>query len=234
MSIPTVKPLDQAAGQATEAAPVPRSPVTRTEHDPASSTTKMPAMVPVNAEPIKDHQQHEWIRDLNPAEPSAKDVPGTKETPKRNEIPNAKEAPTTTALPSSPPSFTEKTDQKAGVKLEQDQVEYDEVSAKPRPSFKVCQLVSRPSPKGDIPIQVCIGQIPEDLPTNESWFPTILDVINRYTIQKPYACDTSQMLDVGDAIVFTMLRTRYAKHVAADIIRLSEYSWHASCTKNIK
>ena len=208
MSIPPSKTLDQATGQAKEAAIVPGSPITGIDNDTASATTKKPAMVPVSAGIFKDYQKHEWMRDLKPEELSAKDLPSIKEAPTikaastTKAAPTIKAAPNTTALLSLPTSSGEKSHRKSEVKSEQPLCEYEEVPAKPRPSYTIHQLAGRPSSKGDIPIKVCIGNLPTELPTNESWFPTILDVINLYTIQKPYACDASQMLDVGNAIIF--------------------------------
>lgn len=108
----------------------------------------------------------------------------------------------TVSLKPSLPPIAEKGSLVATKETKSDVGDYEEAFARPSPSYTVHQVASRPSINGPLSIRVRIGKLPTDLPPDENWFPMVLDVINRYTIQKPYACDTTQMLDVGDAVVF--------------------------------
>jgi hypothetical protein len=178
MSISTTKVPDQAIGYSKDAALGPSTTTTGTQSTNALTTTKNPVVGPINDPIFKDYLKHDWMY-------------GFKST-----------APATTSLQPASAPVVEKSDRVAISKAKPQLGEYEEVFARPTPSYTVRQVASRPSAKGAIKIEVCIGNLPKVLPSDESWFPAVLDVINRHTIQKPYACDASQMLDIGDAIIF--------------------------------
>ncbi len=144
----------------------------------ASGTTRSPSVVQVNDNIFRHYQATEWVRNFRPAAPA-----------------------TTILQPVSPP-VVGKIDHAAKRSAESNSFKCEEILARPTPQYEKHQLVGRPSEKGDITITVCIGKLPTELAPDEACLPEIFDVVNRFTIQKPYPCDPTRMLDVGDAIVF--------------------------------
>ena len=200
MTTPTSTLRDPAIGRNTDLPADPSNPNTDTEDKATLATTKKPVLVQVNHNIFEHYKKLDWMRDFKPDAPAATTpIP----TPTPTPTPSSATAAATVSLqPSSQPAI-EKSDRAAITEEKEKTHECEEAFPRPRPSFTMHNLINRPAVNGFIPIRVCIGNIPlEDLPTDEGWFPAILDVINRYTIQKPYVCDKSQMLDVGDAIVF--------------------------------
>ena len=174
---------------------------------PSSAATVKPVVIQVNENFFEHYGKHDWMRDFKPEVP-ATPIATLTAAPVLKAVPAA--APTTTAIPSATTTSLKPSSQpaaeKAGVattaRAKSDVGDYEEAFARPSPSYTVHQVASRPSINGPLSIRVRIGKLPTDLPPDENWFPMVLDVINRYTIQKPYACDPTQMLDVGDAVVF--------------------------------
>jgi len=194
MTTPTSTRRDPAIGRNTDLPADPSSPSTDTEDKATLATTNKPVLVQVNHNIFEHYKNLDWMRDFKPDAPAA-----TTPTP----TPASATAAATVSLQPSSQPVVEKSDRAAITKEKANTGECEEAFPRPRPSFTMHNLISRPAMNGFIPIRVCIGNIPlDDLPTDEGWFPAILDVINRYTIQKPYVCDKSQLLDVGDAIVF--------------------------------
>jgi hypothetical protein len=174
---------------------------------PSSAATVKPVVIQLNENFFEHYGKHDWMRDFKPEVP-ATPIATLTAAPVLKAVPAA--APTTTAIPSATTTSLKPSSQpaaeKAGVattaRAKSDVGDYEEAFARPSPSYTVHQVASRPSINGPLSIRVRIGKLPTDLPPDENWFPMVLDVINRYTIQKPYACDPTQMLDVGDAVVF--------------------------------
>ena len=174
---------------------------------PSSAATVKPVVIQLNENFFEHYGKHDWMRDFKPEVP-ATPIATLTAAPVLKAVPAA--APTTTAIPSATTISLKPSSQpaaeKAGVattaRAKSDVGDYEEAFARPSPSYTVHQVASRPSINGPLSIRVRIGKLPTDLPPDENWFPMVLDVINRYTIQKPYACDPTQMLDVGDAVVF--------------------------------
>lgn len=172
------------------------------ENKRTPAMTDKPVLVQANNTIFEHYQKHDWMRDFKPEVPAAAIFAPTA-APTLVVVPTTTAAPDTTVSlkPSSQPA-AEKGSVVTTGKAKSDVGDYEEAFARPAASYTVHQVASRPSINGDIPIKVCIGKLPTDLPPDENWFPIILDVINRYTIQKPYACDPTQILDAGDAVVF--------------------------------
>ena len=174
---------------------------------PSSAASVKPVVIQLNENFFEHYGKHDWMRDFKPEVP-ATPIATLTAAPVLKAVPAA--APTTTAIPSATTTSLKPSSQpaaeKAGVattaRAKSDVGDYEEAFARPSPSYTVHQVASRPSINGPLSIRVRIGKLPTDLPPDENWFPMVLDVINRYTIQKPYACDPTQMLDVGDAVVF--------------------------------
>ena len=174
---------------------------------PSSAATVKPVVIQLNENFFEHYGKHDWMRDFKPEVP-ATPIATLTAAPVLKAVPAA--APTTTAIPSATTTSLKPSSQpaaeKAGVattaRAKSDVGDYEEAFARPSPSYTVHQVASRPSINGPLSIRVRIGKLPTDFPPDENWFPMVLDVINRYTIQKPYACDPTQMLDVGDAVVF--------------------------------
>ena len=174
---------------------------------PSSAATVKPVVIQLNENFFEHYGKHDWMREFKPEVP-ATPIATLTAAPVLKAVPAA--APTTTAIPSATTiSFkpsSQPAAEKGGVattaRAKSDVGDYEEAFARPSPSYTVHQVASRPSINGPLSIRVRIGKLPTDLPPDENWFPMVLDVINRYTIQKPYACDPTQMLDVGDAVVF--------------------------------
>lgn len=178
MSISTTKTPDQAIGYSKDAALGPSTTTTGTQSTNASTTTKNPVVSPVNDPIFKDYLKHDWMHSFKPTAPA-----------------------TTSLQPVSPP-VVGKIDHAAKKSAESNSFKGEEILARPTPQYEKYQLVGRPSEKGEIPIIVCIGKLPTELASDETCLPEIFDVVNRFTIQKPYPCDPMRILDVGDAIVF--------------------------------
>ena len=174
---------------------------------PSSAATVKPVVIQLNENFFEHYGKHDWMRDFKPEVP-ATPIATLTAAPVLKAVPAA--APTTTAIPSATTISLKPSSQPAAEKggvattarAKSDVGDYEEAFARPSPSYTVHQVASRPSINGPLSIRVRIGKLPTDLPPDENWFPMVLDVINRYTIQKPYACDPTQMLDVGDAVVF--------------------------------
>ena len=174
---------------------------------PSSAATVKPVVIQLNENFFEHYGKHDWMRDFKPEVP-ATPIATLTVAPVLKAVPAA--APTTTAIPSATTIIFKPSSQPAAEKggvattarAKSDVGDYEEAFARPSPSYTVHQVASRPSINGPLSIRVRIGKLPTDLPPDENWFPMVLDVINRYTIQKPYACDPTQMLDVGDAVVF--------------------------------
>ena len=174
---------------------------------PSSAATVKPVVIQLNENFFEHYGKHDWMHEFKPEVP-ATPIATLTAAPVLKAVPAA--APTTTAIPSATTISLKPSSQPAAEKggvattarAKSDVGDYEEAFARPSPSYTVHQVASRPSINGPLSIRVRIGKLPTDFPPDENWFPMVLDVINRYTIQKPYACDTTQMLDVGDAVVF--------------------------------
>jgi hypothetical protein len=184
MSISTSKPFDQAIADSKDAGlgPSPSSSAASPQSNSASATTRPPSVVQVNDDIFKHYQTHEWIRDFKP--------------------PASASALATTSLQVSSPPVVENRDPVSTKTAESQSVKRQEISARPTPLYDMYKVVGRPSERGEIDITVCIGKLPTELPADEKYLPEIFDVMNRFTVQKPYPCDLSRILDVGDAIIF--------------------------------
>jgi len=180
---------------------------------PSPAASVKPVVVQVNENIFKHYGEHDWVREFKP-EVAATPIATPTAAPVLIVVPTA--APTTTATPAaitttpnmtvslkpSLPPIAEKGSLVATKETKSDVGDYEEAFARPTPTYTTHEVASRPSINGPLPIRVRIGKLPTDLPPDENWFPMVLDVIHRYTIQKPYACDPTQMLDVGDAVVY--------------------------------
>jgi hypothetical protein len=174
---------------------------------PSSAATVKPVVIQLNENFFEHYGKHDWMHEFKPEVP-ATPIATLTAVPILKAVPAA--APTTTAIPSATTISLKPSSQPAAEKggvattarAKSDVGDYEEAFARPSLLYTVHQVASRPSINGPLSIRVRIGKLPTDLPPDENWFPMVLDVINRYTIQKPYACDPTQMLDVGDAVVF--------------------------------
>jgi hypothetical protein len=178
MSISTTKTPDQAIGYSKDAALGPSTTTTGTQSTNASTTTKNPVVSPVNDPIFKDYLKHDWMHNFKPAGPA------------------------TTGLQLASAPVVEKSDRTATKTAESPSIKPEEILARPKALFEMHNVTGRPSDRGEIPISVCIGKLPTELAPDERCLPDIFDVMNRFTVQKPYPCDPGRTLDVGDAIVF--------------------------------
>ena len=178
MSISTSKSLDQAIAYSKDAALGPSTTTAGTQSTDASATTKNPFIGPINNDLFKDYLKHDWMHNFKPIEPA------------------------TTGLQLASAPVVEKSDRIATKTAESPSIKPAEILARPKALFDTYKVIGRPSERGEIPISVCIGKLPTELPADERCLPDIFDVMNRFTIQKPYPCDPARTLDIGDAIVF--------------------------------
>jgi len=213
MTTPIGTPRDPAKCPDIDQAAATANPSAAKETTPPSAASVKPVVVQLNENIFGHYEKHDWMRDFKPEVP-ATPIASPTAAPVLTVVPTA--APTTTATPAattvipnttvslkpSLPPTAEKGSVVATAENKSDDGDYEEAFARPTPTYTTHLVASRPSMNGPIPIKVRIGQLPTDLPPDENWFPMVLDVIHRYTIQKPYACDPTQLLDVGDAIVY--------------------------------
>jgi hypothetical protein len=213
MTTPIGTPRDPAKRPDIDQAAAIANPSVAKESTSPSVAFVKPVVVQVNENIFGHYENHDWMRDFKP-EMAATPITTPTAAPVLTVVPTA--APTTTATaaattaapnttvslkPSLPP-IAEKGSVVATAETKSYVGDYEEAFARPTPTYTTHEVASRPSINGPLSIRVRIGNIPTDLPPDENWFPMVLDVIHRYTIQKPYACDPTQLLDVGDAIVY--------------------------------
>ena len=200
MTTPTSALRDSANGPHIDQAADLSSTKTATENKSTSATTTKPAVVQVNDDVFENFLKNDWMRNFKPDLPAAPPAT-TADTTTTTTTTTATAAYIPTQQPSSQP-VVEKIDRVDTNTAVLPSVKRQEILARPTPSYDMYTVVGRPSERGEIDITVCIGKLPTELPADEKCLPEVFDVMNRFTVQKPYPCDLSRILDVGDAIIF--------------------------------
>ena len=202
MTTPTSALRDPANSPHIDQAADLSSTKTAAENKSTSGATAKPVVVQAKDDVFEHYLKTDWMRNFKPELPATTaDTAKTTTTTTATTTTITTSAPTATQQPSSQP-VVEKSDRVAINAAVSPSVKRQEILARPTPSYEMYKVVGRPSERGEIPITVCIGKLPTELPTDEGCLPEVFDVMNRFTIQKPYPCDLSRTLDVGDAIIF--------------------------------